>query len=249
MRGRRIILLGGLVLFACGGTPAGPSRSADTTRTTAHFVFQFPSGDATAVDAIASVVEAEYARVLRDLGVDLMPHVRVTFYGDHGSLEAATRAVAGVVPAWASGLVTSESAIHMMSPNASGWGPTDRVAVNVVHEFAHCVSLHLNPRIANNPRWLWESVAIYEARQRVELQTLPYMAALAPPPFETLESFDNTRVYDVGYSIAEFVVSRWGQADLVRLIASNGDTMATLGTPLADFQRDWFVFVRDRYHL
>jgi hypothetical protein len=25
----------------------------------------------------------------------------------------------------------------------------------IVHEFAHCVSLHVNPGIANNPRWLW----------------------------------------------------------------------------------------------
>ena len=54
---------------------------------------------------------------------------------------------------WASGLVTSETAIHKMSPGAPGWGPADRDAINVVHEFALCVSLLVNPRIANNPRW------------------------------------------------------------------------------------------------
>jgi hypothetical protein len=38
----------------------------------------------------------------------------------------------------------------MMSPNAAG--PADRVATNVVHQFAHCVSLHLDLRIATHRR-------------------------------------------------------------------------------------------------
>jgi hypothetical protein len=137
----------------------------------------------------------------------------------------------------------------MMSPGAPGWGPVDRVATNVVHEFAHCVSLHVNPRIANNPRWYWESVAIYEARQQVDLRTVPYMAALAPPPFATLNAIENTRVYDVGYSIAEFAVSRWGTTALARLLGTTGDTAAAFGIPLEEFERDWFAFVRERYSL
>ena len=114
-----------------------------------------------------------------------LARVRVTFYVDHAALEAATIAVAGVIPAAASGLVTSDPAIHMMSPGSPGWGPVDLVATNVVHELAHCVSLRVNPRIGNNPRWLWESVAVYEAGQQVDLRTVPYMAALAPPGLQT----------------------------------------------------------------
>ena len=141
-------------------------------------------------------------------------------------MEAATRPVAGVVPPWTAGLVTSRSQIHLMSPNHPSWAPFDRMLSHLVHEFAHCVSLHVNPRIANNPRWLWESVAIYESRQAVDLRTIDYMRALSPPPFATLSGFDNTRVYDVGYSIAEFIVSRWGQRGLRDLVAANGDTAA-----------------------
>jgi len=33
------------------------------------------------------------------------------------------------------------------------------------------------------------------------------------------------------------------------LIAANGDTAAVLGLSLADFQRDWFAFVRERHGL
>ena len=38
----------------------------------------------------------------------------------------------------------------------------DALIEAAVHEFAHGVSLHVNPRFGNNPRWLWEAVAIYE---------------------------------------------------------------------------------------
>jgi hypothetical protein len=34
--------------------------------------------------------------------------------------------------------------------------------VNVVHEFCHAVSLSVSSTFANNPRWLWETVALYE---------------------------------------------------------------------------------------
>jgi len=56
---------------------------------------------------------------------------------------------AGVIPSWASGLATAEDQIHMMSPNQPGWGPYDRGVINLVHEFAHCVLIHLNRTIPN----------------------------------------------------------------------------------------------------
>jgi len=136
-----------------------------------------------------------------------------------------------------------------MSPAAAGWGPLDRTSSNLVHEFAHCVSLHVNPRIANKPRWLWEAVAIYESRQSVDLRTVGYMTALQPPSIEELNLIENTRIYEVGYSIAEFIVSRWGQPALPDLILADGDTAAVLGLTPADFHREWFAFARQRYGL
>ena len=118
---------------------------------------------------------------------------------------------------------------------------------HLVHEFAHCVTLRVKPGIANNPRWLWESVAIYESGQSVDLRGLDYMRSLSPPAFETLNSLENTRVYDVGYSIAEFIVTRWGSGALADLVGANGDTTAVLGITPGDFQRDWFAFTRQRY--
>jgi hypothetical protein len=176
-----------------------------------------------------------------------MPRVHVTFYTDHAALETATRAVAGVVPSWTYGLVTAADQIHVMSPNHPSWGPYDRRMSDIVHEFAHGVSLQANPRIANNPRWLWEAVAIYESRQFVDPRTLPYMTAHQPPSEAALNSIADTRIYDVGYTIAEFIVSRWGQAGLRSLIASNGDVSA-LGPDSAIFFDQWFAWTSAKYN-
>jgi hypothetical protein len=246
---RLAVTLLAIWLACCGGTGAPPSPSGGGTFSSDHFVFHYTALDAGNIAEIAGAVERDYARILADLRIESMPRVTVTFYTDHGVLEAATRAQAGVVPSWAAGLVTSSSEIHLMSPNSPAWAPYSRMLSNLVHEFAHCVTLRSNPRIANNPRWLWESVAIYESGQSVDLRRVPYIASLQPPAFSSLNSLDNTLVYDVGYSIAEFVVSRWGQRGLADLVAANGDSSSALGLANDDFERQWFAFARQRYGL
>lgn len=245
----RGLLLVSAVLMpaACGGSAVAPSQTAAGTFTSSHFTFRYTALDATNISDIATALEHEYSRILADLAVDSMPTVNVTFYTDHAALEAATRPAAGVVPSSAAGLVTSSTEIHLMSPNAPAWAPYSRMLSNLVHEFAHCVSMRVNARIPNNPRWLWESVAIYESGQSVDLRGLSYMTALQPPSFASMGTLDNSRVYEVGYSIAEFVVGRWGRRGLVDLINANGDTMAAVGTPQAAFEQEWFAFARQRY--
>ncbi len=247
------MLRGLLVVFAmltpaaCGGSAAAPTPAAGGTFASSHFAFRYTALDGPNISDIAASLEREYSRIMADLGVDSMPTVNVTFYTDHAVMEAATRPAAGVVPSSVAGLITSSTEIHLMSPNAPAWGPYSRMLSNLVHEFAHCVSMRVNPRIPNNPRWLWESVAIYESGQSVDLRGLSYMTALQPPSFASMATLENTRVYEVGYSIAEFVVGRWGRRGLVDLIAANGDTMAAIGVPPAQFEQDWFAFARQRY--
>jgi hypothetical protein len=125
----------------------------------------------------------------------------------------------------------------------------DRVAVNATHEFAHIVSLYLNPGFANNPRWLWEATALYENGELVDPRTLGYMTGGRPPTLQTLNSdiSANTQVYEVGYTLAEFVVETYGRDALLRLIRSSGDLATVLGLTPAEFERDWYAFVRARH--
>jgi hypothetical protein len=92
-------------------------------------------------------------------------------------------------------------------------------------------------------------VALYEARQFVEPARVPYLAAHQPPSLAELSSFSNTRVYDVGFVIGEFIVARWGSAALPGLVRRLGDTRAVLGISEVEFEREWFSFVRERYGL
>src|SRR4051794_30775379 len=90
------LFLGIAMLTACGGMTAGFSAgmqanstvtAAEAERPTqtfssAHFVFHYTSLDANNIAATAARVEADYARILADLGSDALPMVHVTLYPD-----------------------------------------------------------------------------------------------------------------------------------------------------------------------
>lgn len=242
MRSGASRLTGLLALLSCAGS-TGP-----TEQQSEHFAFTSTLNSST-VSALGQGVEREYARILTDLGVSSMGAVRVTIYNSNAAMADAVRPFVGQIPVWSTGLVTGRDQIHLLAPGAGEAAPYAQTVQVLVHEFAHCVSMQVNPRIGNNPRWLWESVAIYEARQQVDPRTLDYMRAGTPPTLAELSSMADTRVYAVGYTITEFIVETWGRPAVNRLITSNGDLGATLGVTASAFERDWYAFVKARYGL
>jgi hypothetical protein len=117
----------------------------------------------------------------------------------------------------------------------------------MIHEFAHCVTLNLNPNFGNNPRWLWESIAIFEARQFVHPNLLSYMVEHNPPTLSQLNNFNNVQIYEVGYLLSEYIVLNWGFQQLKDMILSSGNIQQVLGMTVTQFQDSWFSFVRNRY--
>jgi hypothetical protein len=234
------------VLTACGSdTPGGPTGDAVLQHRTAHFTFNYGPGDATPIAAIATAAEAEWARVTGDLGAIGMPVVTVSYYATHDAMARAVAPIVGAIPAWASGLVTSSRNIHLLSPRASSVAEIATAEATVVHEFAHCVTLHIHPGSANNPRWLWETVAVYESGQRGSPAAVAAILSGAPPTLATLNSFDSQIVYDVGALIGAFIVSRAGFAGLRSLVLANGDTRSVLGLSPDEFTTAWFAWARD----
>jgi hypothetical protein len=135
------------------------------------------------------------------------------------------------------------------SPNlASRWRYADGVAA-IVHEFAHCVSMRVNPGIPNNPRWLWETVALYEAGQILDPHTLPYMNAHRPPALADLNRIENTAIYEVGGLIGEFIVETWGRGALRDLVRTGGALQTVLGIDETTFVARWFEYERQRHGL
>lgn len=120
---------------------------------------------------------------------------------------------------------------------------------NTKHEFAHCVSLKINPAIGNNPRWLWEAVALYEANLPWNPRMLSYLVSQNPPSIKELNELGNPRLYEVGYFIAQFIVETYGTITLKSLIQNNGNLKDTLHVDDETFTKKWFAFVKKKYEI
>ena len=156
------------------------------------------------------------------------------------------------LPIWAIGNALGDSAIHMISPNSPNARNQDydyqEMIKNTIHEFVHCVSLHINKTIANNPRWLWESIAIYESNQTSDPRRLSYLINQKPPTLSELNDWANAEyIYEVGYFITEYLVESKGNDVLNSLIKNNGNIHQTLNMDDEEFTKQWFAFVKKKY--
>jgi hypothetical protein len=213
--------------------PAAPLAALELTHTTEHFTLRHSAASASVVMAYGDALEANRERILSDLGVASTPRTEGHLHPDSASFAAAT----GVQ---ARGAVESANRFHIVAlPFAADLA---------VHEFAHCVSMHLARAIPNNPTWLWESVAIYEAGQFVDPRGLSYLVAGQFPTFAQLNDRGGSySIYEVGYTVAEAIVDRWGLDGLRQLVVALGDSSSAFGVPISEVERTWREFVSARY--
>jgi hypothetical protein len=195
---------------------------------------------------ISDTLENNYSRILGDLLTDSVSLTIIHFYRSSEELADAVRHIVPNLPPWAIGLATAKDTIHMISPKHPQQ-PYEAMLMVMIHEFAHCVTLNLNPNFGNNPRWLWESIAIFEARQFVHPNLLSYMVEHNPPTLSQLNNFNNVQIYEVGYLLSEYIVLNWGFQQLKDMILSSGNIQQVLGMTVTQFQDSWFSFVRNRY--
>ena len=189
---------------------------------------------------VATALERELPRFQADLQVAATRTFTVRVVQDEAAWFAEVQSYFGR-RIDTSGYVTGPDELRVLAGS--------RVARNATHELAHCVSLYANPTIANNPRWLWESVALYENGELVDPRTLSYMAAGTPPTLAELDAdvTASRRVYEVGYTIGEFVVARGGQAALPGSCRRTATRPPCSGCRPRRFVDAWFAFVRERY--
>jgi hypothetical protein len=245
VRSRHAALLAVVVSTSCGGDRTSPTAPASPGALalrleTAHFSLYADAVPDATLRELAAALEGRLPGYQRDLGVTVTRALTVRVWQDPTAWAAEVRRYFGRAID-ASGYVTGPDEIRVLA------GP--RLPRDATHELAHCVSLVLNPSIANNPRWLWESVALWENGELVDPRTLAYMVAGRPPTLEELNADVSAgrQVYDVGYTIGEFVVWRGGNEALGRLVVSNGDTAGALGLSPRAFEEEWYAFVLEKY--
>jgi hypothetical protein len=237
------IVLAVLVVCCGGGTPSSPTATTETLElrvTTAHFrVFAGATPEST-LRAAADRLEAEYARILQDLGLSTVPVVTVRIWQDEAAYFNELTRYFGV-RYQAAGYITGPTELRLLN--------TPQLPVNVVHEFVHAASMAVNPRFANNPRWFWETVALYENGEFVNPASLDYVVGGAFPTLQQLNVDPNggTQIYQLGYLLGDFIVLRWGRRAFLRLIETNADLPAALGVSPAEFEAAWQSYVRQQY--
>lgn len=200
------------------------------------------------IEAIHSLLISRKPALLADFKLDAMRKVIVRVWSDREGYLAEQEASLGVrYPAslgyvWFT-LFPSNREIRILNQG-------DGVAQTALHEFVHLVTLELNLNFANNPRWLWESIAVYKSEARWKYADKPY---LIQQRFDGLASALNAdanasgAIYEVGYTIGEYIESTWGKAAFITLVNSNGDIESLAGKPLAEVVLDWKAFVLDKY--
>jgi hypothetical protein len=229
---------------ACGGSGAGPS-AASTQPTvafsTAHFRILTDRADQSVLRSVADALEANYSRVTGALRTGDIPVTDALVWQDQAAYYADMQARLGQVYQGSAGWVRGAHGISVLV--------VSNTPLNAVHEFCHVVSLAVNPAIANNPRWLWETVALYENGQFVDPATLEFMRSGRFPTLATLSAdySANQQVYQVGYVLGEFIVSTWGMDSLIALIRANGSLESVLQLTPDAFEQRWYAWLRARY--
>ena len=227
------VLLGSLACSSSGPTAPGSRALTELplTMETEHFSLRYQEQDQGVIADYATVLEANYDRIVNDFLMTEVPRVTARFYHDQQAFTAATgHANLGRT------LSSSIFALVAQPLNLDG----------ALHEFTHCVTLVFF-KTSYYPSWLFESVALYEADQLVAPSTVACLANREFPSIPALGLGGSCSVYPVGYTIAEFIVETWGRARLRALILSHGDVPGVLGVPWSDFQSGWEAFVTDRY--
>jgi hypothetical protein len=214
----------------------------DRVYKTTHFKIFYTILDDTNIKEISDSLENGYPKITSHLRSGDLGIVNVHFYEN----------IAGIIkafpdfPVWAVGQAISVSEIHMISPNDPKQDYQTMIR-NTKHEFAHCVSMKINSTIGNNPRWLWESIALYEANFPWDPHMLPYLVSQKPPSLKELNEFSNPKVYEVGYFIAQFITETYGTTALKSLVQNNGNLKDTLKIEDEEFTKQWFAFVKKKY--
>ena len=201
---------------------------------------------------IANALEENYGRISGNLKTIPSPQMEVNVYAPRWRYIQATGH-------WdASGNIEGTSKLHFVE---QPWGDSDVEKV-AVHEFTHAVVLKLlldnekQPVDAKNfdlkfskfPVWLWEAVSVYEAGQFHHPKMFALFANGSFPNLHELNDRSKSQtIYDVGYTITEYILHEYGNDKLVALIKSYGDLNAVLDVSEKEFTEGWHEFVEGRY--
>jgi hypothetical protein len=210
------------------------------SKSSAHFTFLYSPIDSISVDTIASDFERNYNRILKDFKLERLPRITVRIYPDLNSFHKGINfpTASNQVLATAFG----KDDIRMVSPNNAG--PESWMLVHFApHEFTHCVHLNIDYS-PNNPAWLWEGVAQYEAKWFFDPKEFEFMRS---KEFPHLADLRNGMEYMLGFVIIEAINDIWGFDVVLSLIKNQGDIQKVLKIKESEFEEKVFASIYKKY--
>ncbi len=220
---------------------------------TNHFTFLYSSSiDKSKIIELSHALESNYQRIGNDLKTTPSDNIETNIYSQRWRYIKATKNWGG------SGNIEGISKMHFVE---QAWGETDSKKV-AVHEFAHTVTLKLlldnvpqpvnsnefDKKFSTFPVWLWEGISVYEAQQFVNPKTLTYFSNGQYPSIAELnERLKGGKIYSCGFTIIEYIISKYGQDNFIQLIENYGDLKATFNITEEQFCKEWYEFVQAKY--
>jgi hypothetical protein len=265
MRILKIILfvLGGLIVAYFGVKTFRSISVVDTVTElrTNHFVVTYQGIRKEEARFIADNLEEDYDRIRTNLNDPDHDTIRVFIHAAQADFNKGT----GLPNSTANGTSRGPNEFHLVWTNWINSIFPDDPLKTAIHEFTHCVQLNILIKEAQResgtmdkaqfdkmfeekfineyPQWFWEAVSDYEAGIVNNISVKYGMTKNL-----TLRDLSNSnQIYNVGYTIVEYIVEKWGRDKLPILISSYVDIKSVLGVSEADFEKGWVDFVEEKY--
>lgn len=210
-------------------------------KSTRHFIFLFSDVDTVTVDTLAATLESSYQKIVTDFNIKGLPVITVRIYPTAESFHNGINFPGAPPNILATAFGKNDA--RMISPHAVTAKEGAMLTHHIAHEFVHCV--HLNIDYApNNPRWLWEGIAMYESGWFMNPAEID---VIKNNTFPSLMSLNNGLEYELGYVIMEAIHDLWGFNTILDLIKKRGDTNACLQISQEEFDRRVFNHIYQKY--
>lgn len=210
-----------------------------------HFTLYYTKADQNSVHKIRDKLEENYDRIVEDLKPPELPRVQMNIYPNLEEFhKGINRKEAGN---YLAGVALGPDKMSMVSPNFPGPEHSyDSIMQVAVHEFTHVVTNNLTAYPAPSMSWMYESIACYEADQFQDPKRIGSLLSGKYPTLAQLNK-DTQLTYHLGYTIIEYIRNTWGMNAVRDLITSSGNLPAVLGINEAEFEKDWYEYVRGKY--
>ncbi|MFN1650429.1 hypothetical protein [Vibrio rotiferianus] len=210
-----------------------------------QFKYVLYSGvDDSIVEHINHRLTSKTPQLITDFKVKEMPAITVRIWKDRNQYLAYQKHLLGQSYPWSTGYI-SENEILLRDTGSQSTMDT------AYHEYVHLVTTAINPNIINNPRWLWEAIACYEAEKEYgwrKPSTKEEFRQYAKILKEGNGWDSQGAVYHIGYSIGEFIQQSYGSDGLITLIQTNGDISKVTDKPLEQVFDEWIEFTENKYY-